>query len=143
MKNRTSFSFYSSRQLCACYFDLKIAKFNTQRFSIEHVLALTVLYRRVVAFWFQILHSSSCVYYNLRTEIRNTKMSSALFGGATTQTRSRNLVEFKAGKMHLKGTMVQPDKRKGLVYVHQSDDSLMHFCWKDRTNGIVEDVINF
>jgi 26S proteasome regulatory subunit N13 len=65
-------------------------------------------------------------------------MSSALFGAAT-QTRSRNLVEFKAGKMNLKGTMVQPDKRKGLVYVHQSEDSLMHFCWKDRTNGIVED----
>ncbi|KAH3780696.1 hypothetical protein DPMN_158515 [Dreissena polymorpha] len=35
--------------------------------------------------------------------------------------------------------MVHPDKRKGLVYVHQSDDSLMHFCWKDRTTGSVED----
>lgn len=66
-------------------------------------------------------------------------MSSALFGSA--QTRSKNLVEFKAGRMTLRGKMVHPDKRKGLVYVYQSvEDSLMHFCWKDRTNGIVEDV---
>ena len=53
---------------------------------------------------------------------------------------SKNLVEFRAGKMNLKGTTVTPDKRKGQVYVHQSDDSLMHFCWKDRTSGVVEDV---
>lgn len=39
----------------------------------------------------------------------------------------------------MKGKMVHPDKRKGLVYVYQSDDSLMHFCWKDRTSGNVED----
>ena len=42
--------------------------------------------------------------------------------------------------MHLKGTTVTADKRKGFLYLHQSDDSLMHFCWKDRTTGIVEDV---
>lgn len=65
-------------------------------------------------------------------------MSSALFG-ASGSTRSKNLIEFKAGKMTLNGKMVQPDKRKGLVYVHQSDDSLMHFCWKDRSSGKVED----
>lgn len=35
---------------------------------------------------------------------------------------------------------MHPDKRKGLVYIYQSDDSLMHFCWKDRSNGSVEDV---
>lgn len=33
-----------------------------------------------------------------------------------------------------------PDKRKGLVYIQQTDDSLIHFCWKDRTSGNVEDV---
>jgi 26S proteasome regulatory subunit N13 len=65
-------------------------------------------------------------------------MASALFGASNV--RSKNLVEFKAGRMNLKGKMVQPDKRKGLVYVYQSEDSLMHFCWKDRTTGIVEDV---
>ena len=64
----------------------------------------------------------------------------ALFGNPSTIGSSKNLVEFKAGKMNLKGTTVTPDKRKGLVYIHQSDDSLMHFCWKDRTSGTVEDV---
>lgn len=66
-------------------------------------------------------------------------MSSALFGAAASSRGNKNLVEFKAGKMTLSGKTVQPDKRKGLVYVYQSEDSLMHFCWKDRTNGIVED----
>lgn len=62
----------------------------------------------------------------------------SLFGAAAA-SRTKSLVEFKAGKMTLKGKMVHPDKRKGLVYVYQSDDSLMHFCWKDRSTGIVED----
>ncbi|XP_074648205.1 proteasomal ubiquitin receptor ADRM1-like [Tubulanus polymorphus] len=64
----------------------------------------------------------------------------ALFGGATgARSQSQNLVEFRAGKMFMRGKMVHPDKRKGMVYVYQSDDSLMHFCWKDRTSGVVED----
>lgn len=65
--------------------------------------------------------------------------SGALFGNASGRSQSKNLVEFRAGKMFMKGKMVHPDKRKGLVYVYQSDDSLMHFCWKDRTSGSVED----
>ena len=52
---------------------------------------------------------------------------------------TKYLVEFWAGKMSLKGTTVTPDKRKGLVYIQQTDDSLIHFCWKDRTSGTVED----
>ncbi|CAG5124948.1 unnamed protein product [Candidula unifasciata] len=64
----------------------------------------------------------------------------ALFGSSTSsRSQSKNLVEFRAGKMLMKGKMVHPDKRKGLVYVYQSDDSLMHFCWKDRTSSVVED----
>ncbi|XP_064482427.1 proteasomal ubiquitin receptor ADRM1-like isoform X2 [Ornithodoros turicata] len=68
-----------------------------------------------------------------------------LFGGnANNQNQSKYLVEFKAGKMSQKGKMVHPDKRQGMVYVHQSEDSLMHFCWKDRTSGAVEeDLIIF
>ncbi|XP_076349614.1 proteasomal ubiquitin receptor ADRM1-like isoform X2 [Tachypleus tridentatus] len=63
-----------------------------------------------------------------------------LFGNSgTSQGQSKYLVEFKAGKMTLKGNMVHPDKRKGLVYVYQADDSLMHFCWKDRSSGIIHD----
>ena len=37
------------------------------------------------------------------------------------------------------GTLVTPDKRKGMVMVEQGDDQLMHFKWKDRTTSTVED----
>lgn len=61
-------------------------------------------------------------------------------GAAPSASMSRNLVEFKAGKMEMRDKMVHPIKRQGLVYLRQSpDDSLMHFCWKDRQNGVVED----
>ncbi|XP_075883011.1 proteasomal ubiquitin receptor ADRM1-like [Nelusetta ayraudi] len=68
--------------------------------------------------------------------------SGALFPSMVSGTRgnsSKYLVEFRAGKMTLKGNVVTPDKRKGTVYVQQSDDSLIHFCWKDRTSGNVDD----
>lgn len=71
--------------------------------------------------------------------------SGALFPSMVSGTRgnsSKYLVEFRAGKMTLKGNVVTPDKRKGTVYVQQSDDSLIHFCWKDRTSGNVDDVSN-
>lgn len=74
------------------------------------------------------------------------KMSSgALFPSLVSGSRgssSKYLVEFRAGKMTLKGNVVTPDKRKGTVYIQQSDDSLIHFCWKDRTTGNVDDVGN-
>lgn len=66
--------------------------------------------------------------------------SNALFAPSHSRNQQKHLVEFKAGKMNLKGNMVHPDKRKGLLYVYQSDDALMHFCWKDRQTGTVEDV---
>lgn len=65
--------------------------------------------------------------------------TSALFSNNPIRSGNKNLVEFKAGKMTMKGSMVHPDNRKGQLYVYQSDDSLMHFCWKDRTSGVVED----
>ncbi|KAM3872522.1 proteasomal ubiquitin receptor ADRM1 [Diretmus argenteus] len=68
--------------------------------------------------------------------------SGALFPSLVSGSRgtsSKYLVEFRAGKMTLKGSTVTPDKRKGTVYIQQSDDSLIHFCWKDRTSGNVDD----
>ncbi|TRY84010.1 hypothetical protein DNTS_013558 [Danionella cerebrum] len=68
--------------------------------------------------------------------------SGALFPSLVSGSRSSSskyLVEFRAGKMSLKGSTVTPDKRKGTVYIQQTDDSLIHFCWKDRTSGNVED----
>uniref|UniRef100_A0A8C2KPF7 Proteasomal ubiquitin receptor ADRM1-like n=1 Tax=Cyprinus carpio TaxID=7962 RepID=A0A8C2KPF7_CYPCA len=68
--------------------------------------------------------------------------SGALFPSLVSGSRSSSskyLVEFRAGKMTLKGSTVTPDKRKGSVYIQQTDDSLIHFCWKDRTSGTVED----
>ncbi|XP_055508086.1 proteasomal ubiquitin receptor ADRM1 isoform X4 [Leucoraja erinacea] len=68
--------------------------------------------------------------------------SGALFPNLVAGSRgssSKYLVEFRAGKMSLKGSTVTPDKRKGQVYIQQTDDSLIHFCWKDRTAGTVED----
>uniref|UniRef100_A0A672R2N5 Adhesion regulating molecule 1 n=1 Tax=Sinocyclocheilus grahami TaxID=75366 RepID=A0A672R2N5_SINGR len=68
--------------------------------------------------------------------------SGALFPSLVSGSRSSSskyLVEFRAGKMTLKSSTVTPDKRKGTVYIQQTDDSLIHFCWKDRTSGNVED----
>uniref|UniRef100_A0A1A9X4B7 Proteasomal ubiquitin receptor ADRM1 homolog n=1 Tax=Glossina brevipalpis TaxID=37001 RepID=A0A1A9X4B7_9MUSC len=60
-------------------------------------------------------------------------------GLSSTGSSGSNLIEFRAGRMNLVGKMVHPDTRKGLVYMTQGDDGLMHFCWKDRTTGKVED----
>ncbi|KRX46477.1 Proteasomal ubiquitin receptor ADRM1 -like protein, partial [Trichinella murrelli] len=87
---------------------------------------------------------SFCVYLSffrcslyVKSNIQELPM--ALFSNRREQS-SPFLIEFRAGKMQLRGTTVYPDHRKGLVYVHQSEDSLMHFCWKDRTTGVVEDA---
>ncbi|KAF7663590.1 hypothetical protein LDENG_00206020 [Lucifuga dentata] len=68
--------------------------------------------------------------------------SGALFPSMVSGSRgssSKYLVEFRAGKMTMKSSTVTPDKRKGQVYIQQTDDSLIHFCWKDRTTGNVDD----
>ena len=70
-------------------------------------------------------------------------MALPLFGGQQQKT-TKNLLEFKAGKMTQKDKMVHPDTRKGVIYVYKSEDSLTHFCWKDRSTGeVVDDLIIF
>uniref|UniRef100_A0A182P5Z2 Proteasomal ubiquitin receptor ADRM1 homolog n=1 Tax=Anopheles epiroticus TaxID=199890 RepID=A0A182P5Z2_9DIPT len=70
-------------------------------------------------------------------------MSGPIFGSSSALGGSsggnRHLVEFRAGRMNMVNKMVHPDNRKGLVYVYQAEDGLIHFCWKDRTSGNVED----
>ncbi|KAI9315858.1 proteasome complex subunit Rpn13 ubiquitin receptor-domain-containing protein [Dichotomocladium elegans] len=57
----------------------------------------------------------------------------------TTQ-RPKHLVEFNAGKCIREGNMIKPDLRKGIVYMDQSDDQLMHFYWKERRASEPEEV---
>ncbi|KAI7905488.1 proteasome complex subunit Rpn13 ubiquitin receptor-domain-containing protein [Cokeromyces recurvatus] len=56
----------------------------------------------------------------------------------TTQ-RSNHLVEFNAGKVIREGNMLKPDTRKGVIYMDQSDDQLIHFYWKERKAADPED----
>ncbi|GMR42385.1 hypothetical protein PMAYCL1PPCAC_12580 [Pristionchus mayeri] len=60
------------------------------------------------------------------------------------------LVEFKAGRSNIQPgatpdkRKVVADKTKGLVFIKQSEDRLMHFCWKNRESGaVVDDLIIF
>jgi len=69
----------------------------------------------------------------------------ALFRSSSSSVvTSKNLVEFKCGKMSIKGKMVSPDERKGLLYIHHGEDSLIHLCWKEREKSKAEeDLIIF
>lgn len=95
---------------------------------------------RIFTLWVSYAAGLRKFFIERNFEIITMPVVSSLFGNASSRAQSKNLVECKAGKMSLKGKMVHPDKRKGLLYVYQSDDSLMHFCWKDRQTGTVEDV---
>ena len=66
----------------------------------------------------------------------------ALFGRQAQQRGSaRYMVEFKAGRMTMEGTTVKADPRKGTVYINKGeDDSLLHFCWRERSASSPEDV---
>eukprot|EP00088_Acartia_fossae_P027829 TRINITY_DN2859_c0_g1_i1.p1 TRINITY_DN2859_c0_g1~~TRINITY_DN2859_c0_g1_i1.p1 ORF type:complete len:424 (-),score=188.89 TRINITY_DN2859_c0_g1_i1:279-1550(-) len=64
-----------------------------------------------------------------------------LFGATSARSASKALVEFRAGKMSLDTStkMVTADARKGMVSIFQNEDQLMHFTWKDRGTGTVEE----
>ncbi|KMZ08237.1 proteasomal ubiquitin receptor ADRM1 homolog [Drosophila simulans] len=55
------------------------------------------------------------------------------------QSNAHNLVEYKAGRMVLLGKIVEPDDRKGLLFVRRSAaDNQLHIHWMDRRSGSVE-----
>eukprot|EP00670_Eutreptiella_braarudii_P003613 CAMPEP_0174302734 /NCGR_PEP_ID=MMETSP0809-20121228/59783_1 /TAXON_ID=73025 ORGANISM="Eutreptiella gymnastica-like, Strain CCMP1594" /NCGR_SAMPLE_ID=MMETSP0809 /ASSEMBLY_ACC=CAM_ASM_000658 /LENGTH=373 /DNA_ID=CAMNT_0015408657 /DNA_START=26 /DNA_END=1147 /DNA_ORIENTATION=- len=58
---------------------------------------------------------------------------------AGQQAGPKPLVQFRAGKMFKEGNLVKPDKRKGLITLTMADDMLIHFQWKDRYTGTVEE----
>ncbi|XP_077293314.1 regulatory particle non-ATPase 13 [Arctopsyche grandis] len=66
-------------------------------------------------------------------------MSGALFVGGSGGGAAKHLVEFRAGRLALRDGVVTADRRRGLLYLFQGDDSLLHFCWRDRNTGHVED----
>ncbi|KQS29735.1 proteasomal ubiquitin receptor ADRM1 homolog [Drosophila erecta] len=55
------------------------------------------------------------------------------------ETEASNLAEYKAGRMILLGKMVEPDERKGLLFVRRSaGDNQVHIHWMDRRSGAIE-----
>ncbi|CAG8710877.1 8309_t:CDS:2, partial [Dentiscutata erythropus] len=65
-------------------------------------------------------------------------MSTSLF--PTPVPRRKYPVEFKAGKLIREENMLKADERKGLIYMDQGEDQLMHFYWKDRKTGKLDDA---
>lgn len=67
-----------------------------------------------------------------------------------SQTSSKNLLEFKAGRIDIQNGS-EPAKRKavplnakGLIYITVLSDNLLHFCWKNReSNKNEQDFIIF
>jgi len=50
-----------------------------------------------------------------------------------------NLIEYKVGRMILLGKMIEPDDRKGLLFVRRSaGDNQVHIHWMDRRTGAIE-----
>jgi len=57
---------------------------------------------------------------------------------ATFGRSQKPMLEFRAGKMQIRGNVVSPDTRKGLIQLVQEDDQLVHFKWIDRGNKQVD-----
>ena len=66
--------------------------------------------------------------------------ASNLFGAPQQQQQQGQApaLTFRAGKMHKTGTTVRADTRKGQIVI-VGDQSFIHFQWKDRVTGVIED----
>ncbi|CAD5229247.1 unnamed protein product [Bursaphelenchus okinawaensis] len=69
---------------------------------------------------------------------------------ASHGSTSGNLLEFKAGRTIMEAgstpemRKITADKTKGLVFIKQSPDQLVHFCWKNREKNTTDlDLIIF
>ncbi|XP_068159706.1 proteasomal ubiquitin receptor ADRM1 homolog [Drosophila tropicalis] len=53
--------------------------------------------------------------------------------------QSENLIEYKAGRMNMVGKRIEPEERRGLIYLRRYiKDNQIHFCWVDRKTGHIE-----
>ncbi|KRF97503.1 uncharacterized protein Dwil_GK28173 [Drosophila willistoni] len=57
--------------------------------------------------------------------------------------QSANLIEYKAGRMIMVGKRIEPEERRGLIFLRRyMEDNQIHFCWLDRKTGHIEiDVV--
>jgi len=55
---------------------------------------------------------------------------------------TETLLGFKAGRAFRRGTtnFVDPNPTKGAVILTMGEDGLLHFTWKNRTTGDIEEV---
>lgn len=54
----------------------------------------------------------------------------------------RYILAFKAGRALRRdgSNFVDPKQEKGAIIVYDGEDDLLHFVWKDRTTGSVEEA---
>uniref|UniRef100_A0A1I7TMN1 Proteasomal ubiquitin receptor ADRM1 homolog n=1 Tax=Caenorhabditis tropicalis TaxID=1561998 RepID=A0A1I7TMN1_9PELO len=84
--------------------------------------------------------------------VQHSEKATALFvvNRQETSSSSGNIVEFKAGRSRLEAgngegiRNVVAEQTKGLVFIKQIDDMVVHFYWKNRETGsVVMDLIVF
>lgn len=73
-----------------------------------------------------------------KNEDRSSLQSGAL-SNSTGSIQLKRMFEIRAGKMYIKGNMVHPDPRPGLLFAHSDPKGKIHFCWQDLKTQNVED----
>ncbi|XP_034119216.1 proteasomal ubiquitin receptor ADRM1 homolog [Drosophila albomicans] len=92
---------------------------------------------------FNKIQISSSISISIVFLLSHTHISFDLFKlDSDSADADRHLVEFKAGRMIQGAQMVEPDNRKGLIYLYRDEAYDLHFCWMDRRRMAVEiDII--